>query len=222
MKILCLETSTTVCSACIADENGILALREINNGYTHAENLHVFVAELLAEVKLEARDLSAVAVSKGPGSYTGLRIGVSAAKGFCYALNIPLISIGTLQAMTSVVKEMHPGLNYCPMLDARRMEVYCAVYNEQLKAVIPVQALILDETSIRQFILERPICFFGDGMPKAKSLLQSIPNAVFLEDVVPSATALAGLASEKFRNSEFENLALFEPFYLKEFYTRKS
>lgn len=219
MNILCIETSTTVCSVCVANEKGILAMREINEGYTHAENLHVFIEEILKEARVSMKELNAVAVSKGPGSYTGLRIGVSAAKGLCYALNIPLVSVDTLQAMTtSVVKE---DILYCPMLDARRMEVYCGVFDKNLKAVVPVQALVLDENTVSTFKLGKPICFFGEGMPKAKELLQSISGAIFADGVVPSSQSIASLATKKFANKEFENTALFEPFYLKDFFINK-
>lgn len=222
MNILCIETATTACSVCVANESGVLALRETNEGYTHAENLHVFVEAVLQEARLTIKDLGAVAVSKGPGSYTGLRIGVSAAKGYCYALNIPLISVDTLQAMAYAVSEKMPGMFYCPMLDARRMEVYCAVYDSRLEPVLPVQALVLDEASVGQFSLGSPICFFGDGMAKAKHLLSAVPQATLVEGVVPSARNMAGYACAKLKRGETEHLGLFEPFYLKEFYTKKA
>lgn len=210
-----------MCSVCITDGEKILAIREVNNGYTHAENLHVFIEEIIKEAGLQWKDISAVAVSKGPGSYTGLRIGVSAAKGFCYALNIPLISVDTLAAMTAGVTSSE-DMYYCPMLDARRMEVYCAVYDKDLKQILPVQALVLDETSIAQFKLDKPICFFGEGMPKAKPLLEKIPGAIFKDNVAPSAKHMSRLAAKKFSAKHFEDVALFEPFYLKEFFTKKS
>jgi len=221
--ILCLETSTTVCSVCVAADEKVLALRETNEGYTHAENLHVFVEEVLKEAGISFKQLNAVAVSKGPGSYTGLRIGVSAAKGYCYSLNIPLISVDTLQAMAfSVSGKKKEDLFYCPMLDARRMEVYCAVYNKDLEKVLPVQALVLDENSSAIFKLDKPVCFFGEGMPKAKVLLENTPEAVFIESVVPSAANIASMAFKKMQLQQFENTALFEPFYLKEFFTKKA
>lgn len=221
MNILCIETATTACSVCVADESGVLALRETNEGYTHAENLHVFVDAVLAEARLTMKDLGAIAVSKGPGSYTGLRIGVSAAKGYCYALNIPLISVDTLQAMAHAVSGKMPGMLYCPMLDARRMEVYCAVYDSRLEPVLPVQALILDEETVGQFMLRSPICFFGDGMGKAKELLATVPQATLVEGIVPSARNMVGHAFARLKEGETERLGVFEPFYLKEFYTKK-
>ncbi len=223
MNILCIETATTACSVCVASEEKVLAIRETNNGYTHAENLHVFAGEVLKEAGLSFKDLNAIAVSKGPGSYTGLRIGVSAAKGFCYSLNIPLISVDTLEAMAfEVAQQQKKEALYCPMLDARRMEVYCAVYDKDGKSAMAVQALILDESSVRVFDLGKPVCFFGEGMPKAKELLKHLPGAVFIENVVPSAKNLAVLACKKYTQKAFENTALFEPFYLKEFFTKKT
>ena len=220
--ILCIETSTTVCSVCVTANQEVISFREINNGFTHAENLHGFIEEVLKEANLSLKDINAVAVSKGPGSYTGLRIGVSAAKGFCYALNIPLISIDTLQSMAwGVVNIQKEDILLAPMLDARRMEVYCAVYNKGLETVIPVNALVLDEDSVSVFKLNKPICFFGDGMPKAKALLQGIESASFLENILPSSKNMTTLALTKFQQKAFENTALFEPFYLKEFYTKK-
>lgn len=221
MHILCIETSTTVCSVCVSDGEKVMALREVNNGYTHAENLHVFIEEILKEARLEWKDVGAVAVSRGPGSYTGLRIGVSAAKGFCYALHIPLISVDTLAAMTSGILSPEE-IYYCPMIDARRMEVYCAVYDKNLAEKLPVQALVLDENSVQQFNLDKPVCFFGEGMPKAKSLLEKNPKAIFKENINPSATYMAKLAFKKFLAKQFEDVALFEPFYLKDFFTKKA
>jgi len=221
--LLCIETSTTVCSVCIASEGKVIAVKEINSGYTHAENLHVFIEEIIKEAGITLKQLSAVAVSKGPGSYTGLRIGVSAAKGLCYALNIPLISVDTLEAMAfSVSEKSKEDMLFCPMLDARRMEVYCAVYNNKVEKVLPVQALVLDEESISVFNLNKAICFFGEGMPKAKDLLQSkLPASSFVENIYPSSVNMTSLAFKKLASKNFENTTLFEPFYLKEFYTKK-
>lgn len=218
--ILCIETSTTMCSVCVTDGDVVLAIKEINNGFSHAENLHVFIQDVLKEAGVTVKQLNAVAISKGPGSYTGLRIGVSAAKGLCYALQIPLISIDTLQSMAyAVASDKKEDILYCPMLDARRMEVYCAVYNKNLETLTPVNALVLDEKSIEVFNQNKPICFFGDGMPKAKQLLQLIKDAVFVDDIFPSAQSMAKIASTKFTEKQFEDVAYFEPFYLKEFFT---
>jgi tRNA threonylcarbamoyladenosine biosynthesis protein TsaB len=220
-NILCIETTTTVCSVCVTENEKVISIREINNGFTHAENLHIFIEEVLKEADLSLSQINAVAVSKGPGSYTGLRIGVSAAKGLCYALNIPLISVDTLQSMAWGVANLNKeDVLYCPMLDARRMEVYCAVYNNKFENVLPVNALVLDENSIQVFNFKKPICFFGDGLSKSKTLLQKINGATFIENIVPSAKNIATLAYKKMDLNQVENVALFEPFYLKEFFSK--
>ncbi len=220
INILCLETSSTMCSVCITANDKVIAYKEINNGYSHSENLHVFIQDVLKEAKLTVKQISAVAVSKGPGSYTGLRIGVSSAKGLCYALRIPLISIDTLQSMAYAVAQIKQGdILFCPMLDARRMEVYCAVYDKNLETIVPVNALVLDETTVEVFNLNKPVCFFGDGMTKAKPLLQSKEHSLFIEDIFPSSLSMATLAFKKFTAKQFEDVAYFEPFYLKEFFT---
>ena len=217
-KILHIETSTTVCSVSLSENQNLLALREINEGYTHAENLHVFIQEVLHESHLTPPELNAVSVSKGPGSYTGLRIGVSTAKGLCYALGVPLISIDTLQLMASkALKQLSQNDALCPMLDARRMEVYTAVYDSKLNTLQSTEALIVDENSLARYHSFNKICFFGDGMPKCKSLLSQLPNASFLDDIVPSAGDMPVLAFQKFQNQQFEDSAYFEPFYLKDF-----
>ncbi|MBS1635600.1 MAG: tRNA (adenosine(37)-N6)-threonylcarbamoyltransferase complex dimerization subunit type 1 TsaB [Bacteroidetes bacterium] len=215
--ILHIETATTVCSVAVSLNRELLALKETNTGYTHAENLHVFIQEVLKEASVKPSQLSAIVVSKGPGSYTGLRIGVSAAKGLAYALSVPLISVDTLQSMAYHVSLKTPGLTYVPMLDARRMEVYCGVYNRALQLLEPVNAHILGGSSASVFAPYSPLCFFGDGMPKAKALLSHIPGAVFSENVFPSAADMISLAFEKYEKQAFEDVAYFEPFYLKEF-----
>jgi len=218
--LLCIETATTVCSVCVTADDKILSYKEINNGFSHAENLHVFIEDVLKEANLSIKQINAVVVSKGPGSYTGLRIGVSTAKGLCYALQIPLISIDTLQSMAySITSTKKEDALYCPMLDARRMEVYCAVYNANLETITPVNALVLDEKSVEIFNLNKAIYFFGDGMAKAKELLQNNNNAIFIDAVFPSAKNMATLAFTKFSKKQFEDVAYFEPFYLKEFFT---
>ena len=218
--ILCIETATTMCSVCITENDKVIACKELNNGFSHAENLHVFIEDVLKEANLTVKQISAVAVSKGPGSYTGLRIGVSSAKGLCYALQIPLLSIDTLQSMAyAVAQTKQEDIFFCPMLDARRMEVYCAVYDNNLETIIPVNALVLDETTVEVFNLNKPVCFFGDGMSKAKALLQSKGHRLFIEDVFPSSVSMAALSFKKFSAKQFEDVAYFDPFYLKEFFT---
>lgn len=217
--LLHIESSSTVCSIAISKDANLLALKELNNGYTHAENLHVFIEQLLKETSLDPVDLNAISISSGPGSYTGLRIGFSAAKGLAYALNIPLITIDTLKALSNtVIKNTKVDVLYCPMMDARRMEVYCAVYDHSLNETLPIQALVLDETSIKTFALNKDIYFFGDGMPKAKSLLQSLSNVHFIDDVTASASSMISLAFEKYKTQNFTDIAYSEPNYLKEFF----
>jgi tRNA threonylcarbamoyladenosine biosynthesis protein TsaB len=217
--ILNIETATSVCSVCLSDNEKIIAYKELNEGFTHAENLHVFVRDVLKESGHTIHELEAIAVSKGPGSYTGLRIGVSAAKGLSYALNIPLIGVDTLQIMTSaVVDKTEKGPVYCPMIDARRMEVYTAVYDSNLNTMVPVNALIADENTVQQFISYSKIYFFGDGMAKCKELLQKFPNAFFIENIFPSSKNMAEIALQKFKEKKFEDVAYFEPYYLKEFF----
>lgn len=217
--ILHIESTSTVCSVAISKHADLVAIKELNNGYTHAENLHVFINDILKENNLNPSDLNAVSISAGPGSYTGLRIGFSAAKGLAYALQIPLISIDTLKALSvAAIKKANTDALFCPLMDARRMEVYCAVYNKQLENIIPLQALVLNEESIKIFDLNKPIYFFGDGIPKAKELLQTIPQALFIDNIIPSATNMIDLAFEKYQAKQFEDLAYSEPNYLKDFF----
>lgn len=216
--ILNIETATTVCSVSLSRQGKQIFLKELDEGFTHAENLHGFILEALESTGHKTKDLNAIAVSKGPGSYTGLRIGVSAAKGLAYALKIPLIGVDTLQvmanaALTSLNKEVY----YCPMIDARRMEVYTAVYDSKLNLYNPIEALIIDPNSVQKFAALKEICFFGDGMQKCKSILEAHPNSLFLENIKPSARFMTELTYAKFLKQDFEDVAYFEPFYLKDF-----
>ncbi len=222
--ILHLETATSVCSVALSKESELLSSRELNSGYSHSENLTVFCREVLKEAQIEFRELDAVSVSKGPGSYTGLRIGVSAAKGFCYSLDIPLIAIPTLKAMAYQALRKIPSSDeylFCPMIDARRMEVYCAVFDGELKEITPVNAHILDANSFTDILKTNKIAFFGNGSSKAKDLLQGDANAFFFEKLDPSATAMVHLAEEAFEQKRFEDVAYLEPYYLKEFIGKK-
>lgn len=220
--ILNIETTTTVCSVSLSKNEELLFSKELNEGFTHAENLHIFIEQGLKESGISAKQLSAVAVSKGPGSYTGLRIGVSAAKGLAYALNIPLISIDTLQIMVQAAflqkKEMAA---YCPMIDARRMEVYTAVYDAGLNQIKETEALIVNAESIEKLGIYPKIYYFGDGMPKCRPLLSQMQNTGFIEGIYPSAIHMVSLVHSKYMNKQFENLAYFEPFYLKDFMVLK-
>jgi tRNA threonylcarbamoyladenosine biosynthesis protein TsaB len=216
--ILCLETATTNCSVAVSVGGEVKAIREENNqNFSHAEKLHSFIEEVLKEAKIEKNQLDAVAVSKGPGSYTGLRIGVSAAKGLCYALDISLISSLTLEVLAQQVKA--EDCYIIPLLDARRMEVYSAVFNSEKKQIRETQAEILNEDSFKTYLDDLKTIFIGDGSNKFKALC-SHKNAVFVNDKFPSSSAMALLAETKYKKSDTENVAYFEPFYLKEFLLR--
>lgn len=213
--LLNIETASKNCSVSISNDGNTIALKEINEGgFTHAENLHIFIDDVLKQAQLTIADIEAVAVSKGPGSYTGLRIGVSAAKGICFATDKPLISVDTLKILASQLS-VSDGL-IVPLIDARRMEVYSAVYNPQLELVRATEAEILTEKSFEKLLNTHKLFFLGDGAPKCQTLLKH-PNANYILDKFPSANEIGKLAEEKFLNNEFENVAYFEPFYLKDF-----
>lgn len=212
--ILNIETATKNCSVSVAKNGVTILCKEIaEQGYSHAERLHVFINEIISEAGIELSDLSAIAVSQGPGSYTGLRIGVSAAKGLCYALDLPLIAIDTLASLANQVNA-NDGF-VIPMIDARRMEVYSAIFNSQKEKIREVRAEVLSEDSFST--ITETIYFIGDSNEKAKSIL-SKPNYVFLEGIqFPSAKEMSSLSYQKFLNNEFEDVAYFEPYYLKDF-----
>jgi tRNA threonylcarbamoyladenosine biosynthesis protein TsaB len=212
--ILNIETATKNCSVALAKDGQTILCKEIaEEGYSHAERLHVFIEEIIQEAGICFQDINAIAVSQGPGSYTGLRIGVSAAKGLCYALNIPLVAVDTLQVLASQAK-VTEGL-IVPMLDARRMEVYSAIFNAKLEKQRDVQAEIITENSFENS--SETIYFVGDCAEKCKTVLTQ-PNFVFLEEVkYPSAKEMSALSFSKFQNSDFEDVAYFEPYYLKDF-----
>jgi tRNA threonylcarbamoyladenosine biosynthesis protein TsaB len=225
--ILNIETATTVCSVALAKDGDLLAFKEQNGDYSHAENLTLFIEDVLKQANSNLSDLDAVAVSKGPGSYTGLRIGVSTAKGLCYSLNKPLIAINTLEHISSSVsKTLNSQLStlnslYCPMLDARRMEVYCAIYDSLNAEIKSTSAEIIDEHSFADILSENIIYFFGDGASKCKEILSVNKNALFIDAVFPSAKNMISLSEQSFANKEFEDVAYFEPFYLKDFVAGK-
>lgn len=213
--ILNIETATKNCSVSLAKDGKILAIKELNNGnYSHAELLHQFIQEVITKASITKSDINAIAVSKGPGSYTGLRIGVSAAKGLCFALDIPLIAIDTLQALSFAIT-INKGF-IVPMIDARRMEVYTAVFNEDYNSIEKTSAKIIDETSFLNYLEKEKTYFLGDGALKCKETITH-KNAVFIANVFPSAKEMADLSYTKFQNKEFEDVAYFEPFYLKDF-----
>ncbi|WP_440120171.1 tRNA (adenosine(37)-N6)-threonylcarbamoyltransferase complex dimerization subunit type 1 TsaB [Tenacibaculum sp. Ill] len=213
--ILHIETATKNCSVSVADKGELLAIQELNDGnYSHAEKLHPFIQQVMEEVKLSFNDIDAVAVSKGPGSYTGLRIGVSAAKGLCFAFDKPLISIETLQSLAYKVS-MEEGV-IIPMLDARRMEVYAAVYNSKHERVRDIKAEIIDENSFQEYLLKGKVYFLGDGAEKCKEVITH-ENAVFIDGEFPSAKEMVKLSFDKYKKNDIEDVAYFEPFYLKDF-----
>ena len=216
--ILNIETATKNCSVSLAKNGETILCKEIaEQGYSHAEKLHVFIEEIINETGITARDLKAIAVSKGPGSYTGLRIGVSSAKGLCYALEIPLISVDTLQVLAKQV-DIKNGL-IVPMIDARRMEVYSAIFDANHNKIMEVQAEILTEDSYPE--MKETLYFIGDCQEKCKTVL-SKSNFHFLPKIVfPSANEMSFLSYEKFTKNEFEDVAYFEPFYLKDFLIAK-
>ncbi|CAM4220084.1 tRNA (adenosine(37)-N6)-threonylcarbamoyltransferase complex dimerization subunit type 1 TsaB [Zobellia nedashkovskayae] len=214
--ILNLETATTNCSVSIAKEGRILAIKEHDTpNYSHSEQLHVFIQEVLKEVNIDASELDAIAVSKGPGSYTGLRIGVSAAKGLCFALDIPLISIATLSSMAAQI--ISSDIDYIiPVLDARRMEVYSAVFDKDKNEVRTTEAEIIEENSFSEYLEKGKVILVGSGAEKCKTML-SHANFSYNTTIVPSANEMVQLSYKKFKAGEFEDVAYFEPYYLKDF-----
>jgi tRNA threonylcarbamoyladenosine biosynthesis protein TsaB len=212
--ILNIETATKNCSVAIAKEGKTIVCLEIaEEGYSHAEKLHVFIEQALKESNISYQNLSAIAVSQGPGSYTGLRIGVSAAKGLCYALSIPLIAVDTMKSLASQANIANGFI--VPMLDARRMEVYSAIFSADLNSERKTLAEIITEDSFSQ--IQEPIYFVGDCAQKCKTVLNKF-NFTFLEDIIfPSAKDMSALSYEQYKNKDTVNVAYFEPFYLKDF-----
>ena len=214
--ILNIETATKNCSVCLSNHEEILSLVEFNEGqFSHAEKLHSFILEVLVQSGKSMQDIDAIAVSMGPGSYTGLRIGVSAAKGLCFALDKPLISIPTLNSLARIVEPHEAGF-IVPLLDARRMEVYSAVFDNKYDQIRDTQAEIIDEYSFSDYLSKGKVFLVGDGAEKCKELIDH-ENAVFINDKFPSAREMAKLSAIKYQNKTFEDVAYFEPFYLKDF-----
>jgi len=218
--LLAIETATTICSVNLSVDNRPVFDRIETTGASHAARLGVFVSDTVDYARKNGLTIDAVAVSAGPGSYTGLRIGVSEAKGLCYGFGIPLIAIPTLKILTAQMLHHTSGIDspslLCPMIDARRMEVYAALYDIHLNEVRPVQADIIDENSYREYLEKQPVVFAGSGSDKCREVIQS-PNAVFLENIFPTAQAMVSLANEAFARKEFVDTAYFEPYYLKDF-----
>jgi tRNA threonylcarbamoyladenosine biosynthesis protein TsaB len=217
--VLNIETATTNCSVSLSKDGETLVLKEdMSSNYSHAETLHVFIDEVFKISKIRPSEIDAIAVSKGPGSYTGLRIGVSSAKGLCFALNKPLIAIDTLKSLARQVN-VDKGL-IVPMLDARRMEVYSAVYSFKLDLHREIKAEILTEESYTTLLETHKVYFIGSGVEKTKSLIQH-PNALFIEGKLPSANEMSFLSELKYEKSDTEDVAYFEPYYLKDFIALK-
>lgn len=221
--ILNIESSTEVCSVSLAQNGDILETIEDLTGKNHSMLLTVFIEELFRKLNIPMSSLDAVAVSGGPGSYTGLRIGVASAKGICYALNKPLIAITSLASMAHHVitnsqqyQLSGDNLLFCPMIDARRMEVYTAIFDRDVKMVRDIKADIIDADSFKTFFAANKIVFFGNGADKCKSTITH-PNAVFLDGIKTSASFMAKLSEEAFTKKEFQDVAYYEPFYLKDF-----
>ncbi len=222
--ILIIETSTEVCSVSLIKDGILFDFIESAEGQNHARLVTVFAEDLLSRNNIQSGELKAVAISKGPGSYTGLRIGASTAKGICYAGQIPLIAVGTLEAMTK-----HVALNrnqfgipedkqtfFCPMIDARRMEVYSMLLDEKGTVLKPITAEIIDDSFLANELSDKQVVFFGNGSAKCEKVIKS-PNALFLRNIKASAKHMTELVWEAYNNNQFENVAYFEPFYLKDF-----
>ncbi len=217
MKILHLETSSKNCSVAISDGEELLCLcEEISENYKQSESLHTYVEWALEGAEITLKDLDAISLGKGPGSYTGLRIGAASAKGFCFGLDIPLIAVESLETM--VEASLNKGYDYIiPLIDARRMEVYTATFDGKSgERITTTEALILDESSFQNFA-DKKIIFVGDGAKKAKEILH-LENADFDESIYPSAKYLLKKSAEKYVAKDFEDVAYFEPFYLKDFH----
>lgn len=213
--ILSIETATKVCSVSLARDGEEISTKDFKSEkYSHAEKLNNLITELLEDSGLKIQDLDAVAVSKGPGSYTGLRIGTSTAKGICYALGIPLIAVNSLKALAYSQKDK--GTLICPMFDARRMEVYSAIYSSDMEEVEETRAVVIDESSYAGFLEQGKVCFLGPGAQKCQEVIQH-ENAVFNLDTEVSAKSMILLSEDKYNKGEFEDTAYFEPFYLKDF-----
>jgi tRNA threonylcarbamoyladenosine biosynthesis protein TsaB len=232
--ILCLETATEVCSVALFRDDTLLGIRESSERNVHSAMLTSFIEEVVKSANVSYHALGAIAVSMGPGSYTGLRIGVASAKGLCYALDKPLIAVPTLQAMAvgirleiqnlkSEIQNLKSEIStvFCPLIDARRMEVYSAVYDLAGEEVREVRAEIIDGFSFREYLAGHTVIFGGEGAEKCKPLLGNHPNALFVDGFRASAKFMNGIAELKFTRNQFENLAYFEPFYLKDFVAGK-
>ena len=219
--ILSIETATKICAVALHDQGKLIAEIRLAIEQAHSSKLTVLIEQLLQQTQTPKEALTALAVSEGPGSYTGLRIGVSAAKGLCFALQIPLLAVNTLEALawevrTKFLAKAQEPILFCPMLDARRMEVYCMLLDAAGKVVSPTEAKIVDEQAFETWLATHTIYFFGDGAMKCQPLIQH-PHAIFLDNTLPTAHAIGHLAWERYQAQAYEDLAYFEPYYLKDF-----
>ncbi len=224
--ILNIETSTQVCSVCVSLDGVVKGIKESNEEKSHAKLLTIFIEQLLNDLNYKIDDFDAISISKGPGSYTGLRIGVSTAKGLCYAKDLPLIAINTLQSMANgiILKANSNNISVddiensilVPVIDARRMEVYSAFFNSKGDFIRDVKAEIIDENSYQDILSKQKMIFFGDGSEKISEVIKH-ENAIFIKNFNPSSKFMAGLSEIAFRAKLFEDIAYFEPFYLKDF-----
>ncbi len=220
--ILCMETGSTTCSVALGSESGVIGFREVSDANIHASALPVLIEELIRETGFELGNIDAIAVSMGPGSYTGLRIGVSLAKGMCYALHKPLIAVGSLEAMVTGVGEfinmesINNNSLLSPMIDARRMEVYTQLFNRKGEMLSEVKALVVETDTFSDLLKKNTVVFFGSGASKCQQVIGN-SGAIFVEHFKPSARYLLPLAQKKFRDELFEDIAYFEPYYLKDF-----
>ncbi len=218
--IISIETATKICSVALAKDGITIATKETSEGNSHSTQLAPFIKEIIDASEYTFNDLDAVAVSMGPGSYTGLRIGVSTAKGLCFGLDIPLIAVSTLEAMAVQAKKQYSNLDkkmiLSPMIDARRMEAYSQFFDSNLKALNEISAIIVDEETYKEDLAKQPILFFGDGALKCEPIINN-SKAIFFEGGLPSAEGMIPLAEQQFQNQDFADVAYFEPFYLKEF-----
>lgn len=224
MLLLSIDSSTRGSSVALHQQSQLLATYELYTDKSSSAMLTTLIQNVVKDSGYELDDLDAVVVAKGPGSYTGLRVGVSTAKGICYARDKPLIAINTLEAMFMQVKNFFPiNTLFCPMIDARRMEVYAAIFDQKGNTISPTKAVIIQENSFAELLENNQIVFFGDGAAKCRAVFSDQPNALFInEEIRPSAKTVGLLAVKAFENAEFENVATFEPYYLKDFMTPPS
>lgn len=220
MNLLCIDTGTSICSVALGRDAELVGVKEIADSRAHSSQLTVLIDELLKENNVVINEIDAVLINKGPGSYTGLRIGVSTAKGICYALGKPLVSVGSLEAMACGTILQHqniePNTLFCPMIDARRMEVYTAIFDSKQQAITQVEAKIIDENSFSNWLEKQKMVFFGNGASKCKQVI-SHPNAIFIDNFEPSAAHMLPLGYKSLIDGKIEDTAYFEPFYLKDF-----